>query len=111
MEYARERASAESLGRWEQSWPSLPRFNYRWEHLLAVDRLSRDLGSQLGADMDILVAAVWLHDVVKTHSLDQGPIHGTLTPVLGQGSALICIHTNKNQWHLYIMLDIVAQIL
>ncbi|HZK67123.1 MAG TPA: HD domain-containing protein, partial [Chloroflexota bacterium] len=39
-----------------------------------MERLCRDLGSRLGADPDVLTAAVWLHDIVKTHSTDQGPV-------------------------------------
>jgi uncharacterized protein len=74
MALARQRATTESLDLWGQSPAESPRFNYRWEHLLAVERLCRDLGSQLGADSDVLAACVWLHDIVKTHSTDQGPV-------------------------------------
>ncbi len=65
---ARDRATEESLELWHQGPDESPRFNYRWEHLQAVARLCERLGRQLGADMEVLTAAVWLHDIVKSHS-------------------------------------------
>ena len=41
-------------------------FNYRLEHVSAVATLAQRLGEMLGADLDILEAAAWLHDVTKT---------------------------------------------
>ncbi len=41
-------------------------FNYRLEHVSAVATLARRLGEILGADLDILEAAAWLHDVTKS---------------------------------------------
>lgn len=67
---ARERATAESLELWGQTLGEEPRFNYRWEHLLAVERLCAWLGQELGADEETLTAAVWLHDLVKSHDVD-----------------------------------------
>jgi uncharacterized protein len=72
MEIARRRAVVESLELWEQNPTETPRFNYRWEHLQAVSRLAERMGRQLGADMEVLMAAVWLHDIVKSHSPEQG---------------------------------------
>lgn len=66
-EVAHERATAESLELWGQPRGEQPRFNYRWEHLRAVERLSSWLGRELGADDEVLTAAVWLHDLVKSH--------------------------------------------
>lgn len=37
-------------------------------------RLAGRLGRQLGADMEVLTAAVWLHDIVKSHSPELGEI-------------------------------------
>lgn len=68
---ARQRATEESLELWGQSPGESPRFNYRWEHLRAVVRLCESLGRQLGADMEVLEAAAWLHDIVKSHSTEQ----------------------------------------
>lgn len=67
---ARARATEESLELWNQHAGERPRFNYRWEHLLAVDRVCTWLGPELGADTDVLTAAVWLHDTVKSHTLE-----------------------------------------
>lgn len=74
MALARERATEESLALWGQTQGQQPRFNYRWEHLLAVERLCHRLGRQLGADMEVLEAALWLHDVVKSHRAEHGPV-------------------------------------
>ncbi len=71
---ARERATEESLELWGQGSDQIPRFDYRWEHLLAVVRLCERLGRQLGADMEVLIAAAWLHDIVKSHSVEQGEV-------------------------------------
>lgn len=65
---ARERATEESLELWGQQTGEAPHFNYRWEHLRAVDRLCDWLGRELDADMEVLTAAVWLHDSVKSHT-------------------------------------------
>jgi uncharacterized protein len=67
---AKERATAESLELWDQQPGESPRFNYRWEHLQAVAKLCDWLGRDLGADMEVLTAAVWLHDTVKSHTLE-----------------------------------------
>jgi uncharacterized protein len=42
-----------------------PVYNYRWEHVLAVHTLAVRLARLTGADMDVVEAAVWLHDVAK----------------------------------------------
>lgn len=67
---ALERATAESLDLWGQSAGEVPRFNYRWEHLLSVERLCSWLGRELGGDEEVLTACVWLHDIVKSHGRD-----------------------------------------
>jgi uncharacterized protein len=72
IEAARQRSTEESLELWGQSPTETPRFNYRWEHLQAVARLAERMGRRLGADMEVLTAAVWLHDIVKSHSPEQG---------------------------------------
>lgn len=42
-----------------------PTFNYRWEHVLAVHTLALKLAHLLGADVDVMEAATWLHDIRK----------------------------------------------
>ena len=42
-----------------------PIFNYRYEHTLAVVKTARWLCPLVGADLDIVEAACWLHDCVK----------------------------------------------
>jgi uncharacterized protein len=48
-----------------------PLFNYRWEHVRAVHTLALKLARLTGADMEIVEAAAWLHDVAK----EQGRAH------------------------------------
>jgi uncharacterized protein len=40
-------------------------FNYRWEHVTTVVRLATRLAGLTGADMDVVEAAAWLHDIRK----------------------------------------------
>jgi len=40
-------------------------FNYRWEHVRAAVTLACRLAELTGADLDIVEAAAWLHDVTK----------------------------------------------
>lgn len=42
-----------------------PLYNYRWEHVQAVHTLAMRLARLAGADLEIVEAAVWLHDVAK----------------------------------------------
>lgn len=40
-------------------------FNYRWEHVTAVVTLAVKLAQLTGADLEVVEAAAWLHDVRK----------------------------------------------
>lgn len=40
-------------------------FNYRWEHVTTVAELAMRLAQLTDADMDVVEAAAWLHDVRK----------------------------------------------
>jgi putative nucleotidyltransferase with HDIG domain len=40
-------------------------FNYRWEHVTAVVAVARKLAELIGADVEIVEAAAWLHDILK----------------------------------------------
>ena len=40
-------------------------FNYRWEHVTTVVKLSKRLAKLTGADKEVVEAAAWLHDVRK----------------------------------------------
>jgi uncharacterized protein len=40
-------------------------FNYRWEHVTTVVRLATRLAGLTGADLDVVEAAAWLHDIRK----------------------------------------------
>jgi uncharacterized protein len=42
-----------------------PVYNYRWEHVLAVHTLAMKLARLTGADLDVVEAAAWLHDIAK----------------------------------------------
>ena len=52
-----------------------PTFLYRWEHVCAVVTVANKLAIQVGADVKVVEAAAWLHDVAKM-SKDQHPIEG-----------------------------------
>jgi uncharacterized protein len=45
-------------------------FNYRWEHVEAVVTLAIRLARLTGADLEIVEAAAWLHDVTKSDGED-----------------------------------------
>ena len=47
-------------------------FNYRWEHVQSVARVAVRLAEILGADLEVVEAAAWLHDVAKDQSRDHG---------------------------------------
>ena len=56
-----------------------PIFNYRFEHTVAAVKLGRWLSPQVGADLDVVECALWLHDCRKklkdpltkdTHAMD-----------------------------------------
>ena len=42
-----------------------PSFNYRWEHVKAVVTLAVKLAQLTGADVEVVEAAAWLHDICK----------------------------------------------
>lgn len=48
-----------------------PLFNYRWEHVTAVVTLALKLADLTGADVEVVEAAAWLHDICK----EAGPKH------------------------------------
>jgi uncharacterized protein len=50
-------------------------FNYRWEHVQSVVTLAMRLGEMTGADLKVVEAAAWLHDVRKSAG-DAHPIEG-----------------------------------
>jgi uncharacterized protein len=66
-----QRAVREAMGRSAQDEArqrygvASPAFDYRWEHVRAVARLAERLGRLVGADLEVLEAAAWLHDVAK----------------------------------------------
>ena len=43
------------------------RGSHDWEHTLRVSRLCQQIGSAEGADMDVLMAAAYLHDIGRSH--------------------------------------------
>jgi uncharacterized protein len=64
----RNATEQEALQRYKTARPV---FNYRWEHVKAVATLARRLAKLNRADMDVVEAAAWLHDVAK----GEGPDH------------------------------------
>lgn len=56
---ATEREARRRLGKTE------PSFNYRWEHVTTVVKLAVKLARLTGADVEVVEAAAWLHDICK----------------------------------------------
>lgn len=52
-----------------------PSFNYRWEHVTAVVTLAIKLAQLTNADLEVVEAAAWLHDVRKVVG-DNHPAEG-----------------------------------
>lgn len=62
---AREKAAEEARLSWDTvSGESIP-FDYRWEHVQSVVKLALELGRELSADLEVVEAAAWLHDIRK----------------------------------------------
>jgi uncharacterized protein len=63
----RDAALAEDRARWGQDPNSAakPPFAYRWEHLQYVVHVAERLARETNADMDVVLAAAWLHDTKK----------------------------------------------
>jgi uncharacterized protein len=74
---ARERMYAATLdelrGRYGTADTS---FNYRWEHVTTVVTLALRLAALTGADLEVVEAAAWLHDISKFTHRDAHPIAG-----------------------------------
>lgn len=68
---AQEQAVAEARKAWKVKATKPIPFNHRWEHVQSVVNMALRLGRQTGADLEILEAAAWLHDVCKGE-----PAHG-----------------------------------
>lgn len=52
-----------------------PPYNYRWEHVTAVVTLAVKLAELTGADVEVVEAAGWLHDIAKGHKANH-PVVG-----------------------------------
>jgi len=70
---ARQRAEQEVVQYWAEVGGVPVIFNYRWEHVRAVVRTAVRLAGALGADVEVVEAAAWLHDIRKGE-----PGHGRL---------------------------------
>jgi uncharacterized protein len=49
-----------------------PIFDYRFEHTLAAVKIARWLAPKVGADLDIVECAAWLHDCTKRYREPKG---------------------------------------
>jgi uncharacterized protein len=65
----RAQTEADALRFWGKAHPGpdgpRPVFDYRFEHTLAVVKAARWLCPQVGADLDVVECAAWLHDCRK----------------------------------------------
>ena len=56
----------ENVGRIAKQYFNRARGSHDWEHTLRVFRLCRRIGPKEGADMDVLLAAAYLHDIGRS---------------------------------------------
>jgi uncharacterized protein len=63
--YAAQQAEAEAQAAWRSVDGAQVPFNHRWEHVQEVAGLALRLADLTGADVEIVEAAAWLHDVRK----------------------------------------------
>lgn len=65
---AHEQAEEEAYAAWPvENGAQIP-FDHRWEHVQEVVRIALGLAEETGADLEIVEAAAWLHDVCKDQS-------------------------------------------
>jgi uncharacterized protein len=62
---AQEAAHTEAQQAWQRTLARTLPFAHRWAHIQEVVRLARWLAAETGADVDVVEAAAWLHDVCK----------------------------------------------
>jgi uncharacterized protein len=62
---AEKQALVEARKAWKVSRNNAVPFAYRWEHIQLVVSTALWLGRQTGADLDIVEASAWLHDIRK----------------------------------------------
>ena len=67
---------AAQIEAWDQANSRPPSYMYRWEHVKTVVKLAKKLARETGADVEIVEAAAWLHDVKKFHARGRHPIEG-----------------------------------
>jgi uncharacterized protein len=70
---AHEATLAEAKERWKNENPQI---NYRWEHVQVVVKLGIELAGLTDADVDVVEAAAWLHDVRKRGRNDNHDVEG-----------------------------------
>ncbi|MGY5862813.1 MAG: HD domain-containing protein [Candidatus Thorarchaeota archaeon] len=61
-----------------QQESELPLFNYRYSHVSEVVAIAKHLAETMGADMDIVTTAAWLHDFAKP-GMSGVPGHGEVS--------------------------------
>ncbi|GJM40290.1 MAG: hypothetical protein DHS20C20_05720 [Ardenticatenaceae bacterium] len=97
-----------------------PLFNYRWEHVTAVVTLAVKLANLTGADVEVVEAAAWLHDIRK----DTGAKHPqegakfalailptTDFPQKKIGRVARCIRSHMGLWRHKPLKNLEAQVL
>lgn len=72
IRFVEERTAEDARRLWGQGPGERPRFNYRLEHVKAVVHIAEALGKALGADMEVVLAGAWLHDIAKRSG--EGPV-------------------------------------
>lgn len=65
MTLAKARAAEEARILWQVVEPTPIPFDYRWEHVKQVVEMALRLGEEVGADLEVVEAAAWLHDIRK----------------------------------------------
>jgi uncharacterized protein len=97
-----------------------PLFNYRWEHVTAVVTLALKLAELTGADVEVVEAAAWLHDVRKdtaTNHAREGSkaaheiLPTTDFPKKKIGHVAKVIRSHQGLWRKKPLKDLEAQVL
>ncbi|MEX1020008.1 MAG: HD domain-containing protein [Litorilinea sp.] len=65
---AQQQAEDEAFAAWPIEDGATVPFQHRWEHVMEVARIALGLAEETGADLEIVEAAAWLHDVRKEQS-------------------------------------------
>ena len=99
---AAEQAARDARAGWEAAGVhGVTPFEYRWEHVQAVVQLAGRLAAELKADVEVVEASAWLHDIRKAD-----PDHGN---VGARAAAAILLETDFPPEKIDAVVDAIRQ--